>query len=83
MFWLLKNNGTLSRVVNKIVSEEESDIEQYGRYLSHFKLYYHAMKEAGENTNCVDSFLIEIDSSDLFTALNNSKVPQPAIDFVT
>ena len=41
------------------------------------------MKEAGENTNCVDSFLTEIDSSDLFTALNNSKVAQPAIDFVT
>ena len=46
-------------------------------------LYYHGMNEAGENTNCVDSFLTEIDSSDLFTALNNSKVPQPAIDFVT
>ena len=36
MFWLLKNNGTLSRLVNKIVLEEESDIDQYGQYLSHF-----------------------------------------------
>ena len=30
MFWLLKNNGTLSRLVNKIVSEEESDNAFWG-----------------------------------------------------
>ena len=81
--WQPKNNGNLSRLVNEIVLEEESDIDSYGQYLSHFEMYYHAMKEAGANTNCVDSFLTEIDSSDLFTALKNSRAPKPAIDFVT
>ena len=34
--WQPKNNGNLSRLVNEIVLEEESDIDSHGQYLSHF-----------------------------------------------
>ena len=44
--WRPKNNGNLSRLLNEIVLAEESDIDRYGQHLSHFEIYYYAMKEA-------------------------------------
>ena len=41
--WVPKGKGTPSRLVNEIVKEEESDIDQYGQHMSHFEMYCHAM----------------------------------------
>ena len=81
--WIPKANGNLSRLINEIVLAEESDIDRYGQHLSHFEMYYIAMKEAGASTASIDNFLTQLKISDVFTALQSSKAHQAAIDFVT
>ena len=81
--WIPKNGGTPGRLLNEIVTEEETDINIYGEYSSHFEMYYMAMKEAGASTTSIDNFLTQLKISDVFTALQSSKAHQPAIDFVT
>jgi hypothetical protein len=81
--WSPKNNGNLSRLINEIVLAEESDIDCYGQYMSHFEMYYHAMKEAGANTECIERFLTELKISDVSEALFNSNAPNPAREFVS
>ena len=80
--WRPKNNGNLSRLLNEIVLAEESDIDRFGQHLSHFEIYYHAMKEAGANTKNIEIFLNELDSSDLSTSLKKSNAPEAAKEFV-
>ena len=81
--WSPKNNGNLSRLINEIVLAEESDIDRYGQYMSHFEMYYHAMKEAGANTECIEKFLTELKIADVSEALSNSNAPHPAREFVS
>ena len=81
--WIPKANGNLSRLINEIVLAEESDVDRYEQHLSHFEMYYQAMKEAGASTTSIDNFLTQLKISDVFTALKSSKAHQPAIDFVT
>ena len=81
--WIPKANGNLSRLINEIVLAEESDVDRYGQHLSHFEMYYQAMKEAGASTTSIDNFLTQLKISDVFTALKSSKAQQAAIDFVT
>ncbi len=81
--WRPKNNGNLSRLINEIVLGEESDIDRYGQHMSHFEMYYHAMKEAGANTHCIERFLTELDKVEISDALLNSNTPEPARKFVT
>ena len=80
--WRPKNNGTLSRLLNEIVLAEESDVDRFGQHLSHFEIYYHAMKEAGANTEKIEKFLSELDNSDLHTSLMKSNAPKAAKEFV-
>ena len=80
--WRPKNNGTLSRLLNEIVLAEESDVDRFGQHLSHFEIYYHAMKEAGANTEKIEKFLSELDNSDLQNSLVKSSAPKPAKEFV-
>ena len=81
--WSPKNNGNLSRLINEIVLAEESDIDRYGQYMSHFEMYYHAMKEAGANTECIEKFLTELKIAGVSEALYNSNAPNPAREFVS
>ena len=81
--WIPKAKGNLSRLINEIVLAEESDVDRYGQHLSHFEMYYIAMKEAGANTASIDNFLTQLKISNVFTALESSKAHQSAIDFVT
>ena len=55
--WAPKGGGTPARLLNEIVTEEESDIDIYGEYRSHFEMYYQAMNEAGADTKKIESFL--------------------------
>ena len=80
--WRPKNNGNLSRLLNEIVLAEESDIDRYGQHLSHFEIYYHAMKEAGANTTSIENFLKELDTQDVPSSLITSNAPKPAKNFV-
>ena len=80
--WRPKPNGNLSRLLNEIVLAEESDVDRFGQHLSHFEMYYHAMKEAGADTKKIENFLTELDSSDLKNSLIKSNAPKAAKDFV-
>ena len=80
--WRPKNNGTLSRLLNELVLAEESDVDRFGQHLSHFEIYYHAMKEAGANTEKIEKFLSELDNSDIHTSLMKSNAPKAAKEFV-
>ena len=80
--WRPKNNGNLSRLINEIVLGEESDKDRYGEHMSHFEIYYHAMKEAGANTDCIERFLTELDVVEVSEALLISNTPIPARKFV-
>ena len=72
--WIPSGRGSLTRLVNEIILEEESDIDNYGECVSHFEMYCHAMNHAGANTNIIDQFLLELESSNVIEALKKSRV---------
>ena len=79
--WAPKGGGTPARLLNEIVTEEESDIDIYGDYRSHFEMYYQAMNEAGANTKKIESFLNNLHFG-VSKSLDKSSSPMPAINFV-
>ncbi len=79
--WKPKGGGTPARLLNEIVTEEESDIDIYGEYKSHFEMYYQAMNQAGANTKKIESFLTNLDLG-VNQALIKSDAPKPAANFV-
>ena len=80
--WVPKGKGTPSRLVNEIVKEEESDVDQYGQHMSHFEMYCHAMKQAGANITPINTFLNEIQHLNVHDALNKSGAPNHSKIFV-
>ena len=79
--WAPKGGGTPARLLNEIVTEEESDIDIYGEYRSHFEMYYQAMNEAGANTKKIESFLNNLHFG-VSKSLDKSSSPIPAVNFV-
>ena len=79
--WAPKGGGRPARLLNEIVTEEESDIDIYGDYRSHFEMYYQAMNEAGANTKKIESFLNNLHLG-VNKSLDKSSSPIPAVNFV-
>tara|TARA_B100000401_G_scaffold277276_1_gene189241 strand:+ start:289 stop:1068 length:780 start_codon:yes stop_codon:yes gene_type:complete len=79
--WIPKNGGTPGRLLNEIVTEEETDINIYGEYSSHFEMYYQGMQEAGANTQPIEKFLSRLDEG-VENALITSDAPKAATRFV-
>ncbi len=61
--------GEVVRLVNEIVTGEESDINFDGQVLSHFEMYKLAMDEVGAITENIDEFLESLDFSILPSGL--------------
>jgi hypothetical protein len=61
------------RLINQIVLGEESDVDQFGRPVSHFELYLKAMEEVGASTSEVRDFLNFMDLQ---------RIPSGAREFV-
>lgn len=55
--WAPKYNPSLTRFINEIVLEEESDVDEEGNYLSHFEMYLNAMDQAGASTLKISQFI--------------------------
>jgi hypothetical protein len=55
--WVPKGNPSTRRLINEIVLEEETDVDQEGNPISHFELYLQAMNECGANTTQINKFL--------------------------
>lgn len=81
--WRPSANPTLSRFINEIVYEEESDINENGEAMSHFEMYLDAMRQLGANTYEVIQFVHSLENSiEVHSALDKMELPQGVIDFV-
>jgi len=55
--WTPKYNPSLTRFINEIVLEEESDVDKDGNYMSHFEMYLDAMDQVGASTLKISQFI--------------------------
>ena len=88
--WMPRPHGDLVRLINDIVTGEESDkLPKSHRtettHASHFDLYLMAMREVGANTTPITEFLSIVRSQGLAAALNHEltpMVPEPSRSFM-
>jgi hypothetical protein len=81
--WMPEGNPSVRRFVNEIVLGEESDEDGRKGFLSHFELYYEAMKECGADTEPIETFLRAIrDGATVPDALRQAHVPEFVSQFV-
>ena len=71
--WVPKGSPSTRRLINEIVLEEETDVDQEGNPVSHFELYLRAMQECGADTAQIDACL---------DAVANGKTVDAALDLV-
>lgn len=70
--WFASDAPQTRYLINEIVLAEESDIALDGRRLSHYEMYYEAMKACGASTIVLDRFIENVKTSDVFTAIENA-----------
>ncbi|MEJ8804219.1 DUF3050 domain-containing protein [Pontibacter sp. H249] len=58
--WMPKGSPVTRRLINEIVLEEETDVDQQGNPVSHFELYIRAMDECGADRAQINSLLESI-----------------------
>ena len=80
--WTPTGNGTPARLINEIVTEEETDLASHGQYMSHFEMYCNAMRQAGADINPIHQFLKNLDTSNISESLIKSNSPKAASNFV-
>lgn len=81
--WFPKGSADTRHLINEIVVGEESDIDLSGQRKSHFELYIDAMKQCSADTDNIEKFIEELQTSGNFdTAFNISNTPKEAKDFV-
>ena len=80
--WTPPKNPLISRLINEIVLDEESDIDQQGNPTSHFELYIDAMNAFGANTEPIFQFIKHLESGSINDAINKSNLPLGVKDFI-
>jgi len=80
--WMPPQNKKLSRFINEIVLDEESDLNIDGAPMSHFEMYCGAIKEIGGNNHQSQIFMQNIMDYGLSRALEISNIPEPCIKFI-
>tara|TARA_B110000467_G_C18327514_1_gene490250 strand:- start:1744 stop:2520 length:777 start_codon:yes stop_codon:yes gene_type:complete len=83
--WLPDGDGELRRFLNEIVTEEESDQGPPGtqpKFMSHFELYRHSMRDIGIETSAMDGFIGTLITAGLQDALAKRDIPEPARVFM-
>ena len=85
--WMPRPHGDLVRLINDIVTGEESDkLPKAHRgestHASHFDLYLMAMREVGADTAPITAFLEVVRSQGLDAALEAPMVPEPSRAFM-
>ena len=63
--WKPVGDRNIRRLINSIVLEEESDVDQNGDPSSHYEMYLDAMQESGANTNPIISFVNQVSSNNI------------------
>lgn len=85
--WMPRPHGDLVRLINDIVTGEESDKlpkshRSEATHASHFDLYLMAMREVGADTSPIAAFLEVVRRDGLEAALEASMVPEPSRAFM-
>ena len=85
--WMPRPHGDLVRLINDIVTGEESDWlpkshREHTTHASHFDLYLMAMREVGADTTPITKFLDIVRSQGLEVALEDPIVPKPSRTFM-
>jgi len=80
--WIPAGKGAPARLVNEIVTEEESDVDRYGQHVSHFEMYCHAMQQAGANMDAINQFLSYLGTHSVADSLEKANAPESAKEFV-
>ncbi len=82
--WYPKGSAGTRFLINEIVAGEESDVDQFGKRVSHFELYLEAMNQADCDPSCITDFISQIKNHVSVTdALTLSNVPNGAANFVS
>lgn len=82
--WTPPQHRNAARLINEIVTGEESDERPGGGHASHLELYLEAMEEVGANTAPFRHFLTDIQSGvSVDSALWQGQVPAHVAHFVT
>lgn len=82
--WVPPRDPELSRFINEIVLEEESDeMVANGRHLSHFEIYLLAMEEVGADTSMIKHFVETVRNEGVEAALKLPDIPQASRAFTT
>ncbi len=63
--WTPTGDKKIRRLINSIVLEEESDVDQDGVPSSHYEMYLDAMKQSGANTSPIESFVANVSSTNI------------------
>ena len=80
--WKPYQSAKLSRLINEIVLEEESDVIG-GIPTSHFMYYYHALKKVSKNTEPISNFINDLNSGLVHEKLiNQDYIPKAAQTFM-
>lgn len=69
--WTPKYNPSLTRFINEIVLEEESDVDEEGQYMSHFEMYLNAMDQVKASTLKVSQFVELVRSGNNLAEIND------------
>ena len=80
--WVPPHNPIMSRLINEIVLDEESDLDANGHPISHFELYKQAMEQFGAQSMPINNFLqmVETNSNENFYFINT--LPDGIKEFV-
>jgi len=84
--WVPSKDSDVTRFINELVLEEESDqvmpgSEGKNEFSSHFELYCAAMEEIGANANHVCDFVDSLSVKNIHDALMQDNVPVPSRQF--
>jgi hypothetical protein len=77
--WVPPHSRRISRFINQLVLDEESDDDGFGGYASHFEIYRRAMQEVGADTLYIDAVVRSIEHTGTWRP---ELVPEPARSFV-
>ncbi|TGE25705.1 DUF3050 domain-containing protein [Hymenobacter aquaticus] len=81
--WVPRGNPATRRLINEIVLEEETDVDQHGQPASHFELYLRAMDECGADTQPIRKLLDALSVGEsVEMALLKANVPYAVQQFV-
>ena len=80
--WVPTQFSIARRLINAIVLEEESDVNERGETMSHFEMYLGAMIDCGADASEILTFVEKVQGSGLDVAMLSSNLPASVHQFL-